>query len=161
MRFNEKGLSLPEILLSLMIIAMTSLLLSDQLISSSRYFASYANYTRQQERINDALQRLRGEIEAATEVTIIGTAPYIDGVSLQVPGKGGREWRFDANQLKCTSGGTSHVMVDRLLTPQSKLMYLSSLDTLVILVQPVQDATALNIITPTTMEYSLRYKVVN
>ena len=65
----NKGFSLPELLITLLIFGMASVLITQILIFNIRSTKSYSEYTKQQFTLQDAYHRLNKDINAATKIS--------------------------------------------------------------------------------------------
>jgi prepilin-type N-terminal cleavage/methylation domain-containing protein len=124
---NQKGFSMIELLLALAIMALIGTLLTALLLFGTDTFRVYSNFTGQQDRIVDSLQRLRKDIEEASRITVYTQA---DGtfctnfIRIDFPdAPQARVWRFEDGKLELG------VMPDASTQPASFQEAVGKLDT--------------------------------
>lgn len=152
---DRKGFTIPELLMTLLIVGVMSVLLTQILtfnVSTSRAFALYSN---QQYTVQDALTRLNKDIEAAVDVSIddyISDNKYAtiklttDGIT--------RTWNLFGGTLSLNS---TPIVTN--LTSDS--CFIQESNTLTVVLQPKPTNTGknpLNVPKPIVTQFSLKYK---
>ncbi len=155
---NQKGFTLTEMLLALLIIGMVSGLVTEMLgfhISSS---TAFSKFNRQQFTVQDAFTRLNRDIEAAVKVSV-NDADLVEEnkyqkITLYFPDSS-CEWNFSADGcLYLNSGKVVEGLAD-----ESTFIYGS--DYLTVVLMPVPTNTGrhnVNVTKPIVAQYSLIYK---
>ncbi|NLY18535.1 MAG: prepilin-type N-terminal cleavage/methylation domain-containing protein [Clostridiaceae bacterium] len=159
---SQKGFTLTELLLALLIISMTSVLLTQMLsytLSSTNAFSQYGN---QQFTINHASIRLGKDIERAVLVNVADVIVGNEYRTIEISFEDGCScsWRIG------TSGGLYHkpnsndeVLVISDIAPGSKFIY--SNDCLTVVLVPEASKTVkykINVSKPVVSQYNIKYK---
>jgi len=152
---NQKGFTLTEVMLALLIIGMTSVLLTRMMGFHTSASAAYSRYNRQQFTVYDAFTRLNRDIEAALSVTASDniTGNMYKTIHLEMEGCS-RQWKLDSGSLYCDS---DCVVED--LTADSQFVYGSGFLTVILMPRPTNNgANSINVANPIASQYSLVYK---
>lgn len=152
---NQKGFTLTEVMLAMLIIGMTSVLLTRMMGFHTSASAAYSLYNRQQFTVYDAFTRLNRDIEAALSVTasdnIAGNMYKTIHVELE---DCSRTWKLDNGSLYCDSD-----CVVGELTEDSQFVYGSGFLTVILMPRPSnKGANSINVAKPIISQYSLAYK---
>lgn len=164
---NQKGNTLINILMSLLVTVMLGGMVTTLYIYGLDSFKIDTNYTKQQHKLVKAIQLLRKDIAEASNIEIkhtggIGTP--VESIIVTFPSGGApKTWKFEANSLKCDVSGTTHVAVEE-LDSASKLNYVASSDRLILCIQPLANNSGKyqwkNIKNPIITEFSVKYKII-
>jgi prepilin-type N-terminal cleavage/methylation domain-containing protein len=164
MRNNNKGFTLAEVILALLITGLVMSAAGAFFVYGYENFGSNIKYVRQQERISDTVERIRKDVEKAHEVTFNTTDCAITFTFKDdsLP----ETYRFVDNSLTLhISGGAIVTVLDNIDTSQSKFTHSSSYKKLVLTVKPVATNDGKhqgeNVYKAITTEFSLQYKIVN
>ena len=157
---NQKGFSLTELLVALLLISMTSVLLTQMLsfnISSTNAFSQYNN---QQFTINNASIRLRKDIERAIKISAdavdnIGGNDYRK-IKLTIEGEiDDYSWKID-EQGKLLLNGTT--VIDN-LGVGSKFICTNDCLAVVLIPKPTKAGKhSINVAKPIISQYGIKYK---
>jgi len=152
---NQKGFTLTEVMLALLIIGMTSVLLTRMMGFHTSASSAYSKYNSQQFTVHDAFTRLNRDIEAALSVTasdnIAGNMYKTIHVELE---DCSRVWKLDSGSLYCDSD-----RVVEELTADSRFIYGSGFLTVILMPRPTNSgANPINVTKPIVSQYSLVYK---
>lgn len=124
---NQKGFSLIELLLALAIMAVVGTLLTALLLFGTDTFRVYSNFTTQQDRIVDSVQKLRKDIEEASKITVYTLADgtfCTDFIRIDFPDTPqARVWKFADKKLELG------VMPDASTQPDAFREVVGNLDT--------------------------------
>lgn len=174
---NQKGFSLMELLIALLILTVISTLVTTLFISGANTFRSLSEYTRQQERILDAVTWLRRDFEECKSITFTmvkdedgNRTAEVESVTFTFPGTRSetRTWMFvndtadplKDNVLQCNT----EIVLKEVDTPESRFIYISSLRRFSVVIRPVQTNIGvnrgLNIKVPLVYEFVLDNKAV-
>jgi len=152
---NNKGFTLPEVLLILLLIGMISVILTELFVFNATSTAAYSKFGRQQFTIQDAFSRLNRDIEEAVEITFddpVGGYDY-KTIKLKVDGTV-KEWKIDGGTLYLDS-----VAVVEGLSDGSKFINRSDYLTVVLKPEPTNEGRfPLNINKSVVTQYSLTNK---
>ena len=159
---NQKGFTLVEVLLTLLIIGIISVIVTQLLVfnvSSTRAFSMYNN---QQYTVQDAFVRLSKDIEAASDITFDST-DWITGdqyKSFTVTIEGtDRKWTIENGTLFLSTAalGTKEIITG--FTDDS--IFIWNNDCLTVKLKPKSTNTGknpVNVPNPIVYQYSLKYK---
>lgn len=101
---NNKGFSLPELLVTLLVLAIISVIVTELLVFNASSTTAYSKYGAQQFTINDAYTRLNKDIEGAKKIQFedrINTDDY-KTIVLTVDGTD-KTWKIDGGELSLDS----------------------------------------------------------
>ena len=156
---NNKGFTLPELLLALLLVVMISAILTELMVFNTASTAAYSRFGRQQFTIHDAFTRLSRDIEEAVEITLAENTGGLDykTITLKVDDSV-RTWKIDGGTLYLDS-----VAVVEGLSDESRFTYSGNSKILTVVLKPEptnKGRDAININKPIITQYSLVYKKV-
>jgi len=153
---SQKGFTLTELLIALLIISMTSVMLTQMLSYTLSSTNAFSQYSKQQFTINHASIRLGKDIERATVVdveNVIGGNEY-QTVKLSFESESECSWTLDNGSLLMND-----VPVTNGLSPDSKFIYTN--DCLTVVLVPEASNTGkykINVSKPIVSQYDIKYK---
>ena len=103
-KINNKGFTFIETLVTLLVIAILSTVVTTFLMYGYESFNVYGNYTKQQDRMVQAVQLFRKDLEESQSIVVRYTATVVDQVEFTFPGGTVHKWKFEDGALKkCVS----------------------------------------------------------
>ena len=179
---DNKGFTLVELLVALMIVSVITISVTSFLIFGFDSFISNSKYIRQQDKVVDAVQLIRKDVEEASAIAVTRVGSDIGSVSFSFPGTMDKKtWKFidDTsditldNKLACkidkeVAGtlveGVFETVLEDVNTPDSKFAFSLSDKRLILVIQPVRSNSgkyqAYNIKKPIITEFSVQYKSI-
>lgn len=157
-KFNRKGISLVEIVITLALVAVITPILFVVFTYGVDIFYSYGRYIEQQDTVSDVLNHLRGDIKNAYQFKVEDNVlTLIDSEGTQ------RIWAIDDNKLKfISSTGNEHDVVEGIDADNSSFEYYDFEQVIVLKIQPLKTNSgkfvARNFNSPITTEFSVKYK---
>ena len=152
---SNKGFTLPEVLLALLLIGIISVIVTELLVFNAASTTAYSKYGRQQFTLQDAFTRLNRDIEGAASISFDNHVSAYDYKTIRLTTDGiSSEWTIDAGKLYLDS----KVVVDG-LSDESKFAKANGCLAVVLKPEPTNEGRfALNITKPIVTQYSLTYK---
>ena len=152
---SNKGFTLPEVLLALLLIGILSVIITELLVFNSASTTAHSKFGRQQFTIHDAFTRLNRDIEEAVSISFDNQMSAYDYKTIILTvGDMSREWTIDSGVLYLDS----EAVVEGLA---SESKFISRDNCLTVVLKPEQTNEgrfALNISKPIVAQYSLKYK---
>ena len=186
-KFNTKGVSLIELLITLAIIGIMSPILFSIFIGGLNTYVGGTNYIDQQYKVNDAIAQIRRDVGRAKKVIVFGeedsgrydvervvfvfssSNPVINIEDINADNYGDHdyhEWKFADKGLVLENGGAGEYnIVKDLDVDESSFEYFNVDKTLKLNVKPLENDKIVNkgsnIKKVITTEFSVKYKFVN
>jgi type IV pilus assembly protein PilA len=186
-KFNTKGVSLIELLITLAIIGIMSPILFSIFIGGLNTYVGGTNYIDQQYKVNDAIAQIRRDVGRAKKVIVFGeedlgrydvervvfvfssSNPVINIEDINADNYGDHdyhEWKFADEGLVLENGGAGEYnIVKDLDVDESSFEYFNFDKTLKLNVKPLENDKIVNkgsnIKKVITTEFSVKYKFVN
>lgn len=175
---NNKGFTLVEMLLTLLIISILSVLVTSFLSYGYETFNVQTGYAGQQHKIQQALTLLGRDLRACRKIeytTKAGFGTMIQAMELEIPAVSGlgdarRTWELTGGALQCTvyegASSSTAVSVEGIDTTNSAISLVTYSSNSAIVVSIVPEPTnkgkyqGNNIREPIITEYSVKYKEV-
>lgn len=159
---TNRGFTIPELLVSLLIIGIISILVTQLLIFNANNSAAYSAYNQQQFTAHQAYIRLSKEIEEASLIRFdeeVPTEGRYKVIELTIDGET-RKWKLDGGVLSLFNG-TEYAAVISDLDPSSRFIDSWSFKCLTVVLMPETADTAkndINLSKPIVAQFSYNYK---
>jgi prepilin-type N-terminal cleavage/methylation domain-containing protein len=152
---SNKGFTLPEVLLALLLIGILSVIITELLVFNAASTTAHSKFGRQQFTIHDAFTRLNRDIEEAVSISLDNQMSAYDYKTIILTvGDTSREWTIDSGVLYLGS----QAVVEG-LSSESKFTRRDDCLTVVLKPEPTNEGRyALNMAKPIVTQYSLTYK---
>jgi len=152
---SNKGFTLPEVLLALLLIGILSVIITELLVFNAASTTAHSKFGRQQFTIHDAITRLNRDIEEAVSISFDNPVSAYDYKTIKLSvGDTNREWTIDSGVLYLGS----QAVIEGL---SSESIFIRRDDCLTVVLKPEptnKGRFALNISKPIVAQYSLKYK---
>lgn len=162
---NKKGFTIPELLITLLLIGVIAIITTNLLTSSANYSFIYSKYGKQQFTIQQAFVRLSKEIEEADDIVFDPlykvSATRYSAIKL-TSDAGTRQWKLDNGELSLYNDATSSFdVVISGLDASSAFLRNDSYSCLMLVLLPEASTSAksqIYISEPITAQFSYAYK---
>jgi prepilin-type N-terminal cleavage/methylation domain-containing protein len=162
---NKKGFTMPELLVTLLVIGVLSIIITQLLTSSTDNSIVYSEYSKQQFTVQQVFVRLSKEIEEADDIVFDPadkvTATHYRVIGLRTDGSL-RRWKLDNGELSLYNDATSSFdTVISGLDTNSAFLQNDSYHCLTVVLKPKATTSAknrINITEPIVAQFSYEYK---
>lgn len=162
---SKKGFTIPELLISLLLIGVISIIITNLLTSSANQSFTYSKYGQQQFTIQQAFVRLSKEIEEADDIVfdpLYKESATRYSVIKLISETGIRQWKLDNGELSLyNDAASSFDVVISGLDASSAFLKIDSYSCLTVVLLPEKSTSAknqINISEPITAQFSYIYK---
>lgn len=162
---NKKGFTLVEVLLTLMVIGLISVIVTQLLTFNATSSKAFSLYNKQQYTVQSAFNRLCKDVQAASRIYITDNISGNEYATIQLTISEGAstrtcEYKLLNNKLTYESGGTVQIISDGLT---DKSVFVKGNDCLTVVLEHQKDSgkNVMNMAWPIVGEFNLEYKDTN